>query len=165
MGGALLVGMTQSLNIKGLLVGAGLALLAQVAGIALAHADCDYPAVPATEREAIQGYPDCDSGEVAAQSYREAIAGAAFCHTPTSWAEQSGPDQWVAMCGDSDGDALGTVRDMAEESCGRMVDGWAEEGIPESQLGGYDGMWEACMRLAAGGPYDTNSGAFWQVAR
>src|SRR5258706_6654920 len=114
--------MIQSLNVKGLLVGAGLALLAQVAGIALAHADCDYPAT--------------GTQPVVHTSYLDALAAAAFCHTPTSWAEQAGPNQWVAMCGDSDGDALGTVRDMAEERCGRMVDGLAENGIPEVQLGG-----------------------------
>lgn len=64
-------------------------------------------------------------------------------------------------------------RDLAEEVCDIAVQSWLEDDqLPESALGGHDGMWEACMRLATPvGPipaaqhYDTADGAFWQVGR
>lgn len=59
---------------------------------------------------------------------------------------------------------------MAEESCDLMAHGWVEDGIPEEQVGGWDGMYEACMRLSVppmflspAQHYDTTDGAFWRT--
>lgn len=60
----------------------------------------------------------------------------------------------------------------AEAICDEAVQGWLEDNqIPMSAIEGphgYDGMWEACMRLAtpvtvlpAAQHYDTTDGAFW----
>lgn len=74
---------------------------------------------------------------------------------------------------DCDQDSWSAARDRAEEVCDIAVQSWLEDDqLPESALGGHDGMWEACMRLATPvGPlpaaqhYDTEDGAFWQVGR
>lgn len=59
---------------------------------------------------------------------------------------------------------------LAEESCDYMAHGWIEDGIPEDQVGGYHGMYEACMRLSVppmvlppAQHYDTEDGAFWRT--
>ncbi len=67
-------------------------------------------------------------------------------------------------------------RYLAELSCDEAVQGWLEDDqLTLDEINGahgYDGMWEACMRLATPvGPlpaaqhYDTEDGAFWQVGR
>lgn len=61
----------------------------------------------------------------------------------------------------------------AEAICDEAVQGWLEDSqLPMSAIEGphgYDGMWEACMRLAtpvtvlpAAQHYDTQDGAFWK---
>ena len=59
---------------------------------------------------------------------------------------------------------------LAEESCDYMAHGWIEDGIPEEQVGGQSGMYEACMRLmvppmvlSPAQHYDTTDGAFWRT--
>lgn len=124
----------------------GLSVMGLVGG---AHADCSQ---------------DHDSAEDLA-SFLSATQSLKFCHTATSWAERSS-DGWVGMCGDADGEPIGTVRDLAEERCDAFSQSMVEDfGMGERELGGHSGMWEACMRLAAGGPYDTTDGAFWSYWR
>lgn len=57
---------------------------------------------------------------------------------------------------------------LAEERCDYAAQGWIESGIPYQQVEGWDGMYEACMRLSVPvGPlpaeqhYDTTDGTFW----
>lgn len=73
---------------------------------------------------------------------------------------------------------LHTVHELnvyrAEDLCDIAVQGWIEDnGLTEAEIDGphgYDGMWEACMRLATPVTvlppeqhYDTTDGAFWRI--
>lgn len=58
---------------------------------------------------------------------------------------------------------------QAQATCDEAAQSWLEDdGLPVSVIGGYNGMWEACMRLSVPvGPlppsvhYDTTDGTFW----
>ncbi len=59
---------------------------------------------------------------------------------------------------------------LAEERCDYAAQGWIEDGLTEEQVGGWSGMYEACMRLSVppmllspAQHYDTSDGAFWTV--
>lgn len=62
--------------------------------------------------------------------------------------------------------------ELAEVRCDMAADGWIEDGLTEEQVGGPQGMYEACMRLSVppmvlspAQHYDTTDGAFWSYWR
>jgi len=133
-------------NIKTLFVGAVAGIVATVAGAQLAHADCDYPAHPATEREAIQGYPDCDapvgySRASQAGSWPDARADADTCDTNYAEVVRS-YDGWEAYCVPDDV-AEGCIDVSSLLDCSLMSAGACDDAMGR--------MFEACLTLQAAG--------------